>query len=94
MTADEEKRVSEMLAEPWAAVVLLSQLSTAGLILALAERGSLDPERVFQFFRTLSEAMETAPGTSEPAKNSARMLREIETMARNMTTIPPGAGRA
>jgi hypothetical protein len=93
MAATEEKQNIAESVELLGAIVLFSQLSTAGLILALAERRAVDPARVFAFYSTLANAMETRPGAPAPAKAAARMLREIEAMARNMTTMPAGAGR-
>lgn len=93
MSKTSEKQNIAQTVELFGAIVLFSKLSTVGLILALAERRALDPERVFEFYRTLAEGLETRPNAPATATNAARMLREIEAMARNMTTIPPGAGR-
>ncbi len=93
MTATLEKQNVTETVELIGATVLFGQLAVAGLILALAERDALDPERVFSFYRTLAEAMETRPGALAPTLISARMLREIEAMARSMVTMPEGAGR-
>ena len=81
-------------AETIAAIVLFSQLGIAGLLLALAEKRALDPERVFEFYRTLAEAIETRPDAPEAARGTGRMLRGIETLAREMVKLPDLAGRA
>ena len=93
MAETPEKQNAAEMVDLLGAIVVFSQISTAGLILALCERRALDPERVFEFYRTLAEAIETRPGALAPTKAAARMLREIETMARSMTTMPAGAGR-
>ncbi len=59
MAETEEKQNVKATAELFGAIVLFSQLSTAGLILALAERPAVDANRVFAFYSTLADAIET-----------------------------------
>ena len=94
MNTDDEKRNTAETVETMAALVLFGQLSTVGLILALAERRALDSGRVFAFYRSLAGAMETpTSGSGNAAKIAARMLRDMESIATEMTTLPVG-GRA
>ena len=67
----------------------------AALIAALAERGAIDPARVFQLVEVLATGFDTqltAAGPTGPM--TAKMLRALRPIYENLVTIPPGAGRA
>ncbi len=77
------------------AIPIFTQLALAGLINALAERGAIDPERVFALYRTLGAGL-VLPGNPHPQAGAlaAHALAGIERLYETMRTIPPGAGRA
>ena len=78
-----------------AAPALFTQYAIATLIIAMAEKGVIDPARVFAFFRPIVDGFEGGlVKPLETARMAAELLRGVEKTFWNMVTIPPGAGRA
>ena len=77
------------------AAMAVSQYIGAALIIAAAERGAIDPERVFVMLRLLAEGFEAGKGRyPETGRIAAHALRDVEVIYKNLLTIPAGAGRA
>jgi len=90
---DEEATRSFMTA--FGAAMLLSQYGAAALITSAAERGAIDPERVFSLLETLANGCEAClGGDPELGRLAALMLRGVRGVYDNLRKIPPGAGRA
>jgi hypothetical protein len=102
MSDDAGKDLSEpeALAAGFSAVRMFAIYSQASLFFTLAERGLIEPERLFAFNRTVAETFRQNARSSTakiPARANAQiadMLDEFEAVLRNMATIPTGAGRA
>jgi len=76
-----------------AASTMTMQYGLAALIVAAAERGAIDPARVFQLLGVLADGFDLSPDV-ETAKMTATMLRGVEQTYRNLTALPAGAGHA
>ena len=91
----EEDRLNMQVAAVLAAPSLFQTYAFAGLILALAEKRSIDCSRLFAIFETIAQGLES--GSVQPieaARTAAEMMRSIEGVIGVMTTIPQGAGHA
>jgi hypothetical protein len=74
---------------------LAFQYSFAMLIIALGEKQAVEPRRVFEFFKVITDGLDS--GSVLPidvAGLASEQMKGIETTFLNMITMPPGAGRA
>lgn len=75
------------------ACAMTTQYVCAALVIAAAERGAIDPERVFQLLAILADGFDQSPDI-ESAVMVANMLRGVRATFDNLTKIPAGAGHA
>jgi hypothetical protein len=81
----------DALLEAAAAATFGTQYAVVAMLAALERKGAIDPEDVFRLLRVLADGFaRNVPG----AGATAEMLLGIEAVYRNLTTLPPGAGRA
>jgi len=75
------------------ACTMTMQYVSAALIVAMAERGAIDPERVFQLLAILADGFDQSPQI-ESAAMTANMLRGVRATFDNLVKIPADAGHA
>jgi hypothetical protein len=91
----------EAIAAQIVATRTFTMYMATSLLLALVEKGALDPDRVFAFGSMnagiLRHTAATTTGGQVAAQGcsmAADMIDEFEATIRNMVTKPPGAGTA
>ena len=73
---------------------MTTQYVCVALLVAAAERGAIDTQRVFSLLDVVATGLENAADAPPGGPMAAILLRSIEPAFRSMTTIPAGAGRA
>jgi hypothetical protein len=91
----------EAIAAQIVATRTFTMYMAASMLLALVEKGALDPERVFAFGQMNAAILRQTAATTTGGKvavqgcsMAADMLDEFEAMIRNMARKPDGAGTA
>jgi len=92
LSAEAKARLGALVASVGAATMTV-QYVCAALVIAAAERGAIDPGRVFQMLDVLADGFDSSPHI-EAAAMTATMLRGVRQTFDNLTTIPAGAGHA
>ena len=76
-------------------IAIAAQYTFAAVLIAGAQSGAIDPERVFSMLETLATGFDSGPGGDLAAgKMTALILRGVGSIYRNLTTLPADSGRA